>query len=111
MFVHTAPVGRKKRELPMPNKYWKQAELTKRQTDSQMNFTFPVGQRFSIDDLQIEFTDEQREICRNITECLFDLVVSDDVAVAMQTMEDIVEVQENEKSLSESVWCLDNKYV
>ncbi len=100
MFIYTAPGDVGRRSVRAMNKGSNKPNLSKRQSTPQTNFTFPVGQRFSIADLGIEFTDEQRELCSNITECLFDLLVTGDEEVAMETMQEVVEVQENEKELS-----------
>ena len=34
----------------------------------------------------LNFTDEQRELCNNDTQCLVDLVVTDDVGLALMTL-------------------------
>ena len=44
---------------------------------------------FSIENLN--YTDEQREFCNNITECMFDLLVTGDMEIAGNTMDAVME--------------------
>ena len=46
-------------------------------------------QPFSIENLN--YTDEQREFCNNITECMFDLLITGDTEIAGNTMDAVME--------------------
>ena len=67
-------LGRKRRQVTGPN----------------LDFIFPDPPvPFSIDNLN--YTDEQREFCNNITECMFDLLLTGDTGFATTTMEANIE--------------------
>ena len=76
-------VGRKRRQVTEPN----------------LDFTFPDPPvPFSIENLN--YTDEQREFCNNITECMFDLLITEDSEIAGDTMEARMEATRQEIDLS-----------
>ena len=55
-------------------------------TGPNLDFIFPDPPiPFSIENLN--YTDEQREFCNNITECMFDLLFTADTEIATTTME------------------------
>ena len=59
-------------------------------TEPSLDFIFPdPPQPFSIENLN--YTDEQREFCNNITECMFDLLFTGDTEIARNTMDVRVE--------------------
>ena len=67
-------VGRKRRQVTEPN----------------LDFIFPDPPvPFSIENLN--YTDEQREFCNNISECMFDLLLTEDTEIAGNTMEANIE--------------------
>ena len=67
-------LGRKRRQVTGPN----------------LDFIFPDPPvPFSIENLN--YTDEQREFCNNITECMFDLLLTEDTEIAGNTMEANIE--------------------
>ena len=68
------PIERKRRQASIPS----------------LDFIFPdPPQPFSIENLN--YTNEQREFCNNITECMFDLLVTEDREIARSTMDVRVE--------------------
>ncbi len=48
---------------------------------------FPVGEPFEIDSLGKDFSDAQIKFCKNDTQCLFDLDLTNDEEIAMSTKE------------------------
>ena len=77
-------------------------------TEPSLDFIFPdPPQPFSVENLN--YTDEQREFCNNITECMFDLLFTGDTEIARNTMDVRVEgtrqrieiSKENEKYLDD----------
>ena len=54
-------------------------------------------QPFSIENLN--YTDEQREFCNNITECMFDLLLTEDTDFAGNTLEANMEATRQEIEL------------
>ena len=55
-------------------------------TESSLDFIFPdPPQPFSIENLN--YTDEQREFCNNVTECMFDLMFTEDKEIAENTLD------------------------
>ena len=84
MFViHRDPsLRRKRRQVTGPN----------------LDFIFPDPPvPFSIENLN--YTDEQREFCNNITECMFDLLLTEDTEIAGNTMEASMEATRQEIEL------------
>ena len=76
-------LGRKRRQVTGPN----------------LDFIFPDPPvPFSIENLN--YTDEQREFCNNITECMFDLLLTEDTEIAGDTMETSMEATRQEIELS-----------
>ena len=66
--------GRKRRQVSRPS----------------LNFSSPdLPVPFSIENL--DYTDEQREFCNNITECMFDLLLTGDTEIAGNTMDAVME--------------------
>ncbi len=55
---------------------------------------------FEIDELDLEFTDEQIKFCKNDTQCLFDLDLTDDKEIAGTTKEHNDEREETTAVLS-----------
>ena len=83
MFEIHRPPDRKRRQVSGPS----------------LDFIFPdPPQPFSVDSLN--YTDEQREFCKNITECMFDLLFTEDKAIAANTMDASVESTRQEIELS-----------
>ena len=46
----------------------------------------------------LTFTDEQKEICKNDTQCLYDLVVTGEESIALETL-DVIEEAERVKAI------------
>ena len=64
-----------------------------------LDFIFPdPPQPFSIRTLN--YTDEQREFCNNITECMFDLLFTEDTEIAAKTMDATMEATKQKLELS-----------
>ena len=64
-----------------------------------MDFVFPDPPvPFSIENLN--YTDEQREFCNDIAECMFDLLLTGDTEIATTTMEANMEGIRQEIELS-----------
>lgn len=61
----------------------------------------PVGEPFTIDDLGLDFTSEQMEVCGDVTECLLDLLETGDHELAIATREIDHQVEEETLALSE----------
>ena len=82
--IHRNPnLGRKRRQV----------------TGSNMDFVFPDPPvPFSIENLN--YTDEQREFCNDIAECMFDLLLTGDTEIATTTMEANMEGIRQEIELS-----------
>ena len=82
--IHRNPnLGRKRRQVTGPN----------------MDFVFPDPPvPFSIENLN--YTDEQREFCNDIAECMFDLLFTGDTEIATTTMEANMEGTRQEIELS-----------
>ena len=80
---HNGDPGRKRRQVSGPS----------------LDFIFPDPPvPFSIDNLN--YTDEQREFCNNITGCMFDLLFTEDAAIARDTMDASMESTRQEIELS-----------
>ena len=77
------PLGRKRRQVTEPS----------------LEFNFPDPPRpYSIDSLN--YTDEQRQFCHNITQCMFDLLFTGDAQLAENTMDVNMEATRQEIELS-----------
>ena len=67
-----------------------------------LDFIFPdPPQPFSIENLN--YTDEQRAFCNNITECMFDLLVTEDREIARSTMDVRVEATRQRIEISKFI--------
>ena len=67
-------------------------------TGHNLDFIFPDPPvPFSIENLN--YTDEQREFCNNITECMFDLLLTEDTDFAGNTLEANMEATRQEIEL------------
>lgn len=86
MFAIHRPPDRKRRQVSGPS----------------LDFIFPdPPQPFSVDNLN--YTDEQREFCNNLPECMFDLLFTEDTEIAGNTMEANMEATRQEIELSKKV--------
>ena len=93
--IHRDPaLGRKRRQVTGPN----------------LDFIFPDPPvPFSIENLN--YTDEQREFCNNITECMFDLLFTADMEIAGNTMETNVEATRQRIQLSKLEIIITNRHL
>lgn len=83
MFAITRPLDRKRRQV----------------TDPSLDFIFPdPPQPFSIDSLN--YTDEQRQFCNNITQCMFDLLFTGEAQVGENAMDVSMETMRQRIELS-----------
>ena len=86
MFAIHRPPDRKRRQVSGPS----------------LDVIFPdPPQPFSVDNLN--YTDEQREFCNNLPECMFDLLFTEDTEIAGNTMEANMEATRQEIELSKKV--------
>ena len=81
-------------------------------TRPNLDFIFPdPPEPFTIENL--DFTDEQREFCNNIAECMFDLLVTEDTEFARNTLEANMESTRQEIELGRLIscfWSVPNKF-
>ena len=74
----------------------------RRQATGPLDLKFPDPPvPFSIENLN--YTDEQRAFCNNITECMFDLLFTGDKEIAENTMEATVESTRQRNELSKGL--------
>ena len=82
MFLNHFQPGRKKRQVD----------------ESIVNFNLP--EEFTIEELGLNFTEEQRQICSNDLQCLFDLLFTGNEEIALNTLRQNQKVEEQAKLLS-----------
>ena len=75
-----------------------QPSRKKRQTDEPVgNLTLP--EEFAIEELGLDFTEEQRQICSNDLQCMFDLFFAGSEEIALATLDHSREVTEQARVL------------